>query len=344
MPGEAARAADALAAWRTSSVCEAKLTRALRDGIGSAQLSRLITDAAAAGVKVAVARKVLKLQQLLEQAMAGASDASSVSSTARSQLAARLEAAEQGGVASVTLEPARQLLGKLAALEAQNALEAALKPHSDWSATARMMALQAALAQAEDVLGVSVAELAVEPAPQQWAQQVSYSEVAAERVDNEELQGAAACNVAAAPQAHQHRVEHAVTASSLASDAAVVAQAGIRATTRNAFQRTDSVASSSTTSDVSTTSAATGSSHVLTRDAHGPYLDPCSSIEGSSDVIAGVRELALRAWHLLQQDQRVVDEINKQRAEQERARRELKEVSQPAWKVPANTSWFVAAC
>ncbi|WIA08813.1 hypothetical protein OEZ85_008235 [Tetradesmus obliquus] len=179
LPGEASRAADALEAWRASSACEAKLSKALRDGCSSGQLSRLVTEAAAAGVKVAAARRILKLQQLLEAAAAAADEASGVSSSQHSALAAKLEAAEQGGVAPVVLEPARRLLQRLAAHEARQALEAALKPHSDWSANTRIAALRVALDKAEDVLGVPAQQLAEQQQQQQhWgeAQQEQESE------------------------------------------------------------------------------------------------------------------------------------------------------------------------
>eukprot|EP00775_Hariotina_reticulata_P008350 gene8350-8535_t len=152
LPGEVDRAARALEAWRNSSACKAKLTAALQDGCSSAVLSRLITEAAGAGVKVSPARRVLKLQQGVEAAMAAVDEAAG-SSQQYIQLAAKLEAAEQGCVAQSVLEPARQLLQKLQAAEARFALEAALKPHSDWSVNTKVAALKAALDKAEEVLG-----------------------------------------------------------------------------------------------------------------------------------------------------------------------------------------------
>jgi len=152
LPGEADRAARALEAWRNSSACEAKLTAALQEGCSTALLSRLITEAAGAGVKVSHARRVLKLQQGLEAAMATVDQAAG-SSQQYGQLAAKLEAAEHGCVAQSLLAPARQLLHKLQAAEARSALEAALKPHSDWSVNTKVAALKAALDKAEDVLG-----------------------------------------------------------------------------------------------------------------------------------------------------------------------------------------------
>ncbi|KAF8072774.1 MAP1D [Scenedesmus sp. PABB004] len=159
LPGEAARAADALAAWRAQSTCEARLCAALRDGVSSSALSRLIAEATAAGVKVAAApRRVLKAQQLLEAAATTAAD--EPGGAAHAQLAARLDAAEQAGVAASALEPARRLLRELAAAEAQQELEAALKPHSDWPASRRIAALRAALDKAEEVLGLPARQLA----------------------------------------------------------------------------------------------------------------------------------------------------------------------------------------
>lgn len=62
------KAREALEAWQSQTASEAKLSRALKDGAGSLQLARAIQEAAAAGVKVQAARRVLKLMQMLETA------------------------------------------------------------------------------------------------------------------------------------------------------------------------------------------------------------------------------------------------------------------------------------
>jgi hypothetical protein len=61
---ELSRAREALESWRSQSVTEGKLTRALRDGTTSTHLARLVQEASAAGVKVADAKRVLKLLQV----------------------------------------------------------------------------------------------------------------------------------------------------------------------------------------------------------------------------------------------------------------------------------------
>lgn len=71
---EAARAREELHRWRVAAAAEARLTRALRDGVGTSQLSRAIKEAAAAGCKVGEARRMLKLMQGLEAAMQQAAE------------------------------------------------------------------------------------------------------------------------------------------------------------------------------------------------------------------------------------------------------------------------------
>jgi hypothetical protein len=354
LPGEASRAADALEAWRTSSACEAKLNRALRDGCSSGQLSRLITEAAAAGVKVAAARRMLKLQQLLEAAMAAADEATGASSSQYSALAAKLEAAEQGGVAAVVLEPARRLLQRLAAHEARQALEAALKPHSDWSANTHIAALRVALDKAEDVLGVPAQELA--------EQQQQHGEEAVQEpmgADGEQQQqqdaddaGAASSTGAegSASQAADASVAAAVTAEPAAAAAEPAAdEAKQRDQEQQQLQQQDqqqqqqqhtgpgsasklSKAGSVSSSMHRTDSTASSVSDMPSAAAAGSGLGSGQRVctqEGSvssSDVGAAVAELAVRAWQLLQQHTQQLEAIDRERAEQERARKELKEV------------------
>jgi hypothetical protein len=71
---EAARAREAVQRWRAAATAETRLSRALRDGVGTAHLSRAIKEAAAAGVKVGEARRLLKLMQGLEAAMQAAAE------------------------------------------------------------------------------------------------------------------------------------------------------------------------------------------------------------------------------------------------------------------------------
>jgi hypothetical protein len=380
LPGEAGRAADALEAWRTSSACEAKLNRALRDGCSSAQLSRLITEAAAAGVKVAAARRILKLQQLLEAAMAAADEPTGASSSQHSALAAKLEAAEQGGVAAVVLEPARLLLQRLAAHEARQALEAALKPHSDLSANTHIAALRVALDKAEDVLGVPVQELAKQQQQQEQQreglqqEQQQHGEDSGQEAlsgdgrqqqqqqqDAGDAQGASSTGpeVAASSSADEAGAAAAGPTEAAAEPAADEAkqrdqeqqqgqqqqqQAGPGSASKlskagsvsSSMHRTDSTASSVADMPSAAAAAAAAGSGLGVGQRVGTHEGSVSSC----DVGAAVAELAVRAWQLLQQHTQQLEAIDRERAEQERARREVKEVraAEDCW------SCVVSAC
>jgi hypothetical protein len=80
---------------------------------------------------------------------------------------------------------------------------------------------------------------------------------------------------------------------------------------------TDSTANS--VSDMPSPAAGSGPSCGQRAGAHEGSVS-------SSDVGAAVAELAVRAWQLLQQHTQQLEAIDRERAEQERARRELKEV------------------
>jgi hypothetical protein len=61
--GDTLRAARRrLTNWRAVAASEARLQRALRDGVATAALARAVQDASAAGVKVTVAKKTLKVR------------------------------------------------------------------------------------------------------------------------------------------------------------------------------------------------------------------------------------------------------------------------------------------
>jgi hypothetical protein len=68
-------------------------------------------------------------------------------------LRSRLEAAQAVGAASSLLVDARRLLRRCLVSEVQTSLEAALKPHSDWSVSQRASVLKAALDKSEATLG-----------------------------------------------------------------------------------------------------------------------------------------------------------------------------------------------
>lgn len=106
---ELARGREAVDAWSSQCNSEARLARALRDGASAATLARAIQEAAAAGVKVAAAKRTLKLMQGLEAAMAAAGGGPAAQAVLRS----RLEGAREGGIAAPLLEAAQRLLQKL---------------------------------------------------------------------------------------------------------------------------------------------------------------------------------------------------------------------------------------
>lgn len=118
---------------------------------------RAIQEASAAGIKVAAAKRVLKLMHSLEAAISSTSSSGGGSSTSSSGAASqaavlrsRIEAAEAGGVPNCALiDTATHLLRRLSLLDVHETLEVALRPHADWSAVQRLDALQAALAKAE---------------------------------------------------------------------------------------------------------------------------------------------------------------------------------------------------
>ncbi len=119
-----------------------------------------LQEAAASGVKVQHAKRVLKLMQALEAALASSEGGAAERYAAVRQ---RLEAAEAGGVTAGPLpEQARKVMGRLLAQCAGDALEAALKPHSDWSVAQRIACLKEALEKAEAVVESAGGEDAAE--------------------------------------------------------------------------------------------------------------------------------------------------------------------------------------
>jgi len=331
LPGEAARATELLEAWRTNSTCEAKLSRALRDGCSAAMLSRIISEAAAAGVKVTSAKRVLKLQQVLEAAVATASEsaASAAAGVGHGQLVSKLEAAEAGGVAPSVLQPARQLLRKLLAVEARQALEAALKPRSDWSANERIATLRAALDKAEEAMGCSVQELEEQQqqqldrhpgadVPQQQDQQ---QRATADDSTDAHTSTSTADAVDHCKQQQQRRPGGSAACSS--STAASTCSKSVQQQQQQQLARTDSVASSSACSESSSLapSSTAGGAGSMASDIHGSCRQQPSVVD--AEVLSGLQELSLRAWQLLQQDQQQLEERERERLEQARERREV---------------------
>jgi hypothetical protein len=327
LPGEAARASELLEAWRTSSACEAKLSRALRDGCSAAALSRVISEAAAAGVKVTSAKRILKLQQLLEAAVTAASESavSAAAGTGHGQLVAKLEAAETGGVALSVLQPARQLVRKLLAVEARQALEAALKPHSDWSVNARISMLRAALDKAEEALGCSIQVL-----EEQQQQQERQGGDVPQQQDQQQRSCSDTAGAAGSDTAEQGKQQRRASMASCASTGA--GSVGGKGALLQQLTRSDSMASSEACSEASSLapSSTTGCGGSTAGDAqHGSRL---GSGNGGlePEVLAALQELSLRAWVLLQQDQQQLEARERERLEQERERREVRRSARPS--------------
>ena len=82
-----------------------------------------LQEATACGLKVADAKRVLKLMQSLEAAQ---TSTTSDGTMPHRTLKSRLEAAEQGGVSASFLEPARFQLRKLLMTDVKKVCEAAL--------------------------------------------------------------------------------------------------------------------------------------------------------------------------------------------------------------------------
>lgn len=324
LPGEAARASELLEAWRTSSACEAKLSRALRDGCSAATLSRVISEAAAAGVKVTSAKRILKLQQVLEAAVAAASEsaASAAAGSGHGQLVAKLEAAEAGGVALSVLQPALQLLRKLLAVEACQALEAALKPLSDWSANTRISTLRAALDKAEEALGCSIQELEEQQQDRQQGGDVPQQQDQQQKGSSD---GAGAAGSDAAEQGKQQQ-RRASVASGVSTAASSVGGKGALLQQQQQLTRTDSMASSEACSEASSlapSSSMTGCGASTAGDTQQGSRQGSGSGGLEPEVLAALQELSLRAWQLLQQDQQQLEARERERLEQQRERREV---------------------
>ncbi|KAL6760662.1 hypothetical protein V8C86DRAFT_1058572 [Haematococcus lacustris] len=160
-----ARARTSLDTWRLHCASQAKLSRALREGPSSAALSRAIQEAAAQGLRVVEAKRLLKLLQGLEAAMAGQGAEGAAAQLAL--LNSRIEACEAGALPGSfpTMQAAARAVKRLTTASAREALEAALKPHSDWSSVQRVSALQAALQQAEALVGTALISTAASPGP-----------------------------------------------------------------------------------------------------------------------------------------------------------------------------------
>lgn len=126
LESEIAAARETITAVQAISAAEIKLTKALREGAGVAALSLAIKEAAAAGVQqLQEARKILKLMQTLEAAVAAATTEGGPA--ARQSLQAKISASAAGGVPSSIISEARNALHKLLITDVRAELDAALK-------------------------------------------------------------------------------------------------------------------------------------------------------------------------------------------------------------------------
>ena len=103
---------------------------------------------------MADAKRILKLMQALESAQQPSS--SNEGSSAYCTLKARLEAAEQGGVAPSFMQPARSQLHKLLMADVKKVVEAALRTRPGRRAALKTGAVRDALDQAESLLEVGL--------------------------------------------------------------------------------------------------------------------------------------------------------------------------------------------
>ena len=382
-----ARARDALETWRSQTASEAKLTRALREGCSPAQLARAIQEAAAAGVKVAAAKRVLKLMQALDAAVTQAAAGGSAGPAAQSALRAKLEVAEQGGVSSLVLDAARRLLQQLQVAEARGALDAALKPHTDWSANHRVSVLKAALGKVEEVLGCDIAEVVGqqqqgdeqgggegEEGQAELQQQEHQGDrsfhgghyVEHEAEDNEQQmpeddsqqKQSTAAEVPTTPRAeaasrssaggsqagHSTRPLQINVSSSNGGGPLACSSTGASshgAAAAGGLSRAASIASSLTASEASSSlaslsAAASASGGGVSGGAGGSIGTRLGMVPGGGMDEQDLLESALRAWHLLQEDQRELERLGKAKAEQERLKKEMQEV-RGGWEVHAAT-------
>lgn len=109
-----------------------------------------VQEATACGVKVADAKRVLKLMQSLEAALQA--DPTSEAPSAYRFLKARLEAAEQGGVSACFMQPAKARLRQLLMADVKKVVESALRTRPARRAALKTGAVRDALDQAESML------------------------------------------------------------------------------------------------------------------------------------------------------------------------------------------------
>ena len=109
-----------------------------------------LQEATACGVKVADAKRVLKLMQSLDAALQP--NPSSDGPSAYRSLKARVEAAEQGDVSPTFMQPAKAQLRQLLMADVKKVVETALKTRPGRRAALKTGAVRDALDQAETLL------------------------------------------------------------------------------------------------------------------------------------------------------------------------------------------------
>ncbi|GIL77205.1 hypothetical protein Vretifemale_6566 [Volvox reticuliferus] len=322
-----AKARKALEHWRAMTVSDAKLARLLHEGASTGVLARAIQEAAASGVKVQQAKRVLKLMQALESVLGGVDGGPAERYAA---IKSKLEAAEQGGVtAGPVPETARRMLARLAAQVAREELEAALKPHSDWSTAQRISVLREALEKAEGVLSATAKEQQEQP--------------------GNVVEASPARGEAAGPAASAASPDSSET--SINEDGPKPSQQAPKLVNGPVLGR---MSRGKRGNSGSIASSGENSAQVVSADNPGVSESPmlstlvCSNNGGSSnsaatntgssnyggsagatglddEVLTAVRDLASKARRVLEEDQAELARIERERQEAERARKEAQE-------------------
>ncbi|GLC37451.1 hypothetical protein PLESTB_001584400 [Pleodorina starrii] len=338
LAADVAKARKALEHWRAMTVSDAKLARLLREGTSTGVLARAIQEAAASGVKVQQAKRVLKLMQALETVLAGGG-VDGGAAERHAAVKAKLDTAEQGGVTGGPLpDAARRMLARLAAQIARESLEAALKQHSERSVAQRISALREALEKAEGVLAAAAKEQQLQQQQQQKQAGGGEEEAApaapaagsADRGGGKRESG----SPQAQPQQQQQQAPKLANGSVVGktsrgkrSSGGSIACGGGEA---QAGPQDDAAASSSEPSST-LASSSSGSSSAATSSSGGSssssgYGAGCSGSPGPDDeVVTAVRELARKARQVLEEDQAEMARIERERQEAERARKEAQE-------------------
>ncbi|GIL58872.1 hypothetical protein Vafri_13838, partial [Volvox africanus] len=322
-----AKSRKALEQWRAMTVSDAKLARLLHEGASTGVLARAIQEAAASGVKVQQAKRVLKLMQALESVLAGVDGGPAERYAA---IKSKLEAAEQGGVtAGPVPETARRTLARLAAQAAREELEAALKPHSDWSTAQRISVLREALEKAEGVLSGAAKE-----------QHEQLSNVGEAAPAEGETVGptAAAASLGSSettmnedgpkppqqiPKLANGSVVGRVSRGKRGNSASIAG--GGENTAQVVNDNSPGVAEPPTPSTPVCVNNGDNSNSAATNNGSSIYGGSAGAAGVDDETLTAVRELASKARRVLEEDQAELARIERERQEAERARKEAQE-------------------